>query len=202
MPSVVIQIRCGEFCISSGSNINSRSRIDVTADNIQPMGPQLISHGLPNIGTINKNARIWIPPTIATRMKPNTTHESASVHAVGQGTLVGEAMGNYKIDYEIVRKKYKLQSERKNVERGQPRLDSTSVCAKPQAQKYQQQTHKHVKKNYENSTCQRTLIRTQICQTCRRTIPIHPKIPIINAEDVKRIIIIENARNRNLPKYA
>ena len=51
--SVVSQIIVEEFSVSYGSNTSPRSRMDVTAETVQPMGPQLIIHGLLTIDTLN-----------------------------------------------------------------------------------------------------------------------------------------------------
>ena len=99
------------------------------------MGPQLVSHKIPTIDTLNESSGIWIHPTSAIRRTTNTTHDSASENVVGQGTAVGESVGdygeeNYKTDFEIAHENSKLQSERKIIELSPPPLDTTSVGTK------------------------------------------------------------------------
>ena len=55
VPSVGSQKVCDEFSIGSGINVNLRSRMDVAAKTVQPMQPQLISHGLPIIDKFDEN---------------------------------------------------------------------------------------------------------------------------------------------------
>ena len=70
--------------------------MDVTADNFQPVTPKLVSHDLPTIGILNENYGIWIPYISAIRRTTNNTHRSASVHVIGQGTVFGEALVDYR----------------------------------------------------------------------------------------------------------
>ena len=82
------------------------------ADIVQPMVPQRVSHGIPTIDTFNENAGIWSHATSDIRRTLNTTHGSASEHVVGQVTLVGTAVGdyrgvNYRPDFEIAHKNSK-----------------------------------------------------------------------------------------------
>ena len=94
--SVGIQVLRDELSISSEKNLYLRLSMDITADTIQPMGPQLVSHGLLTIDTLKEKYWIWIPTTSAIIRTQNTTHDSASGHAVGQRTVVGEAVGKYR----------------------------------------------------------------------------------------------------------
>ena len=87
---VISQIIYDKLYVSSGRNINSRRRTDVTDETVQPMGPQLVRHGLPNIDTLNENSGIWIPATSDIGRTPITTHGSTSGNIEGQGTVVGE----------------------------------------------------------------------------------------------------------------
>ena len=103
-------------------------------ENGQTLAPQLVSHRLLTIYTLDENCGIWIPTTII-RRTPNIIHRRASAHYVGQVTVVGDAVEyyikeNYKTDFEIWNKSSKLQSERKNIEMSQPPLDSIPVGAK------------------------------------------------------------------------
>ena len=91
--------------------------MNFTAETGHTVAPQFVSHGIPNIDTLDKNCRIWSPATRIIRA-PNITHQSASTYAVGQGTSVGDAdadniKGNYKTDFGIWNKNYKLQNEHK-----------------------------------------------------------------------------------------
>ena len=109
--------------------------MNFSAETIQPMGPQLVSHGILTIDTLNGSYGIWIPDTSDIIRTINTCHGSASGNVVGQRTVIGEAMGcyrkeNYKKYFEIARQDYQLQSKRKNIETSQPPLDSTTVVAK------------------------------------------------------------------------
>ena len=158
--------------------------MEITAETFQPMGPQLISHGIPTIDTLYENSGIWSPTTSSVIRTPNTNHGSEPGYVLGQGTVVVSELGNYreknyKNGFEIAHEKFKLQSERRNVKLSQPPLYSTPVVAKNfghlwirlllvqnlYAQKYQQRTLQHIKKNHENSTYQRAPIHTQILQT-------------------------------------
>ena len=67
----------------------------VVADTVQPMVPQLVSHGIPTIYTRNENSGIWIPSTSDIRRNPDTTHWSAIGHVVGQVTVFVESVGDY-----------------------------------------------------------------------------------------------------------
>ena len=62
--SFVSQILRDELFISSGRNIYSLCRMEVAADTLKPMVPQLVSHGLPTIDTLNSNSGICIHATI------------------------------------------------------------------------------------------------------------------------------------------
>ena len=99
------------------------------------MGPQLVSHGLPTIDTLNENAGVCVPATSVIRRTPNTTHRSAHWHVVGQITEVGLAVGdyreeNYKTYFGIAHKNSNLCKERKNIELSRPPLDLTPVGVK------------------------------------------------------------------------
>ena len=48
--------------------------MDVAAENVQPMGPQLVSRALPTIYTFNENSGIGSPDTSAIISEPNNTH--------------------------------------------------------------------------------------------------------------------------------
>ena len=54
VPSIVSKIIHDKFSVSSRRNLNLRSRMDVAAETIQPMGPQLILHGIPTIDKFNE----------------------------------------------------------------------------------------------------------------------------------------------------
>ena len=86
--SIVSQILRDELSISSSMNLYSRYRMYAVAETIQTMGPQLVSHGLPTIDTLNEKSGIWIPTTSAIRRITNTTHGRASEHVLRKGTLV------------------------------------------------------------------------------------------------------------------
>ena len=93
--------------------------MNIASDSVQPMGPQFVTRGLPTIDILDENAGIWIPATII-RRTPNITHGSASEHAVGEWTVVVDAVEDYieesyKTDFEIWDKNSKLQSEHKNI---------------------------------------------------------------------------------------
>ena len=88
MPFVFSQVLCDELSVSYGRNIYSWCRMDFAAETVQPMGPQLVSHGILKIDTLNENSGIWSPATT-----PNTTHGSAFRNVLRQGTVVGEAVG-------------------------------------------------------------------------------------------------------------
>ena len=93
-PSMISQILYDEFSVSSGRNIYSRCRMDVASDTFQPMVPQLISHGISTIYTLNENSGVCIPATSPIRRTPNTTHGSSSKYVVGKGTAAGAAVGD------------------------------------------------------------------------------------------------------------
>ena len=57
--------------------------MDIAADTVQTMGPQLVKHGLPTIDTLNENSGIWGPTNSATIIMRNTNHGSASEHVLG-----------------------------------------------------------------------------------------------------------------------
>ena len=68
------------------------------------MGPQLVSHGIPTIDTLNENSGIWSPATSSIRKTPNPTHESAYDYIVSKGIVVVSSVGdyggdNYKTDF-------------------------------------------------------------------------------------------------------
>ena len=52
-PSVGIQILHDELSVSYGSILSSCFRMEVAADTVQPLGPQLVSHGIPNIDILD-----------------------------------------------------------------------------------------------------------------------------------------------------
>ena len=135
MTSFVSQILRDELFISSGRNIYSLCRMEVAADTLKTMVPQLVSHGLPTIDTLNSNSGICIHATITIKRTLNNTHGSACGRAVGQGTLVGEAKEKYKTDFKNVRKDQKLQIECKDIETSLSPLDSTTVGAKISGEK-------------------------------------------------------------------
>ena len=70
--------------------------MNVAADIVQPMGPKLVSHGLPNIYAFNENAGVCSLTTSAIRRMQNTTHGSVFEHLVVQGKVVGESVGDYR----------------------------------------------------------------------------------------------------------
>ena len=79
--------------------------MNVATESVQSMGPQFLIHGLPNIDTLDENSGIW-SSTARIRRTPNITHGSASNRAVGQGTEVGDTVGDYreesfKTDFEV-----------------------------------------------------------------------------------------------------
>ena len=115
VPSVISQILRDEFTISSSRNLNSRSRMNITAEAVRPMVPQLVSHMTYNIDTLNEKYGIGIPATSDIRRMSNTTHGRASGCVVGKGTVVVEAVVNYKNDFEIACKYSKLQSKQKTI---------------------------------------------------------------------------------------
>ena len=134
----------------------------VTDENFQPMGPQLIIHGIPTIDTLNEKSGICSPATSAIVSMPNNTHGGVFVNVVGQGTVLEEAVGNYKTDFEIVPKIPNFKSSTKILKRVYHLWIQLLLVKKYQAQKHQQWNLQHVKKNHENSKYQRTLIGTQI----------------------------------------
>ena len=93
--SVGSQILHDELSVSSRRNLYSHCRMDVTAETVQPMVPQLVSHGIPIIDTLNENSGIWSPDTSAIIRTPNTTHGSTSENVAGQGTAAVAAVGYY-----------------------------------------------------------------------------------------------------------
>ena len=95
--------------------------MDAVENTVQPIGPQLVSHGIPTIDTLNENAWIWSPATSAIRRTQDTNYGSAYSNVVGQGTALGEAVGdyreeNYKTGFEIWHKNSKLQRKRTDIE--------------------------------------------------------------------------------------
>ena len=90
-PSITSQIIGGEFSNISSFDLYSRCRMNFTADTGQPVAPQFLNHGIPTIVTLDEKCSIWIHYTIIIRT-PNITNRSASEHAVGQGTAVGDAV--------------------------------------------------------------------------------------------------------------
>ena len=85
-----------------------------------------MSHRISTIYTLNENCGIWILATIL-RRNLNTTHWSGSDYDVGKVTAVGDTVvdyrkENYKTDFEIWNKNYKIQSERENIEMSRPTL--------------------------------------------------------------------------------
>ena len=120
-PSIGSQILRDEFYFGSVKNLYLRCRMEVAEETVQPMGPKLVSHGLPTIDTFKENSGIWNPATSSIRRTPNNTHGSASEHVVGQGTAVGAAVvdyreENYKTDFDIAHENSKFQSECENIE--------------------------------------------------------------------------------------
>ena len=100
------------------------------------MAAQFVNNGLSAVDALNKSYGIWIPAT-RIRRSPDVTHWSVADHAIGKGSAVGEYVGDkseyseekYKIDFEIWMEDFKLQFERRNIERSQPPLDYTPVGA-------------------------------------------------------------------------
>ena len=82
VPSIVSQILRDELPVSSGRDIYSRCSMNVSADTAQPVGPQLVRHGLLTIDTLNENTLIYIHVTSEIRKTPNTIRGSASEHVV------------------------------------------------------------------------------------------------------------------------
>ena len=114
--------------------------MEVAAETVQPIWPQIVIYGLPTIDTLNENSGIYSPTTSAIRRTPNNTHESVSGHFLCQGRVVVEAMGkhreeNYKTDFEIAHKNSKLQRDRNNIEIIWPPLDSNPVGEKTSDEK-------------------------------------------------------------------
>ena len=104
-PSIGSQILCDEFSVSSGRGMYLHFRMNVVAEIVQPMRPELVSHGIQTIDTLNENDGILIPATSIIRRTPNTTHGKASEHGLGQVTLVGESVGDYKEEnYKLILK--------------------------------------------------------------------------------------------------
>ena len=94
--------------------------MDVVVETFQPMGPQIISHGLSTIDILNENTGICSPATSSITRTPNTTHGRASEYVVRKLTVVVSSVGdyreeNYKTYFEIAHANFKLQSERKNI---------------------------------------------------------------------------------------
>ena len=92
--------------------------MNVTADTVQPMGPQLVIHGLLTIDTLNEKYVIWSPDTSDIRRMPKPTHRSASEHATGQGTEVRSEVvyyigGNHKNDFKLCTKIPNLKTSAK-----------------------------------------------------------------------------------------
>ena len=109
--------------------------MNVTEETVQTMRPQLISHGLPAIDTLNENSGICSPATSNIRRTYNTTHERASENSLGQVTSFGAEVvyyreENYKTYFEISHKNSKLQNDCKNIELSWPFLDSNPAGAK------------------------------------------------------------------------
>ena len=108
--------------------------MDVATESVQPMGPQFMRNGLPIIYTLDENSGIWSPSAIIIRTL-DITHRSASEHAVGKATAVGNVVvyyreENYKTDFKIWNENSKLQNEHKNSETSRSPLDSTPVGTK------------------------------------------------------------------------
>ena len=144
-------------------------KMNVTEETVQTMRPQLISHGLPAIDTLNENSGICSPATSNIRRTYNTTHERASENSLGQVTSFGAEVvyyreENYKTYFEISHKNSKLQNDCKNIELSDHFWIQILLVQKRQMQKQQQLTIQHVNKN---CMYQRNSIQTQICQTHR-----------------------------------
>ena len=92
--SVSSKIFRDKLSVTSGRNIKLCCKMDVAAETVQPIQPQIVSHGLPTIDASNENSRIWSPTTSEIRGTPNNTHESASGNVLFQERVVVESMGN------------------------------------------------------------------------------------------------------------
>ena len=64
---------------------------------LNPVTPQLVTHGFSTINALNTGAGIW-RPTTRVRRSLDVTHWSSIDHAVGQSAAVGDTVGA-KSDY-------------------------------------------------------------------------------------------------------
>ena len=87
-PYVGSQIIHDKLSVSYGRDIYLRCSMNVAAESVQTMVPQIVSHGLLTIDILNENYGIWIPDTSDTRKTPDTNHGRASENVVGKGTSV------------------------------------------------------------------------------------------------------------------
>ena len=86
-----------ELSNSSSRYLYTLCRANLATESFDPVEPTFVNHGIYDVITLNKNAGIWIPST-RIRRSQDTTNRRAADHNVGQGSAVGDAVGN-KSDY-------------------------------------------------------------------------------------------------------
>ena len=107
-PPVRTQLFGDELCDSYIRDINTRCKVNLTAESVNPMAPQFVNHDLSAVDALDESAGNWILATIIIR-SPDITHWSAADKNLGQGVAVEVAVvdksdyseENYKTDFEI-----------------------------------------------------------------------------------------------------
>ena len=123
-PPISTQIFCDKPPNIFSRDLYMPCRVNLKTDSVNPVATKFVNHGISAVDTSYKSARIWSPATITT-MSPDITHWRAAKHYVGYGSEVGDVVydksdyseENYKTDFEIWIENFKLQFERKNIER-------------------------------------------------------------------------------------
>ena len=92
-PPLLDQVFSYKLSNSYSRDLYARYGVHIAIDHVNPVEPQLLTHGSSTANVLNKDAGIWIPATII-RMSPDVTHWSAADCSVVQSSEFGDSVGS------------------------------------------------------------------------------------------------------------